>query len=192
MPTTTQIRARRNKSTVEAIVTGKSRARPQRAHIAIGDNGKSKGRLSAAQTSVILGDDDLTAWDVEELRYGRRRGPNGKFRGAKPRVVIEQFYSEYTRRIFAEADAVFKESLRDSVIVLTGFIKDEGVRTSDRLRAIEIVLDRTLGKPKEKVEISSNQPWLIALQGAIVAIAPDQTFEEVEEADVVDVEGSEP
>jgi hypothetical protein len=92
--------------------------------------------------------------------------------------------------VFAEADQLFKDSLRDCVLMLTRIATDDGVKTSDQLRAIEMVLDRTFGKPKERIEIKADAPWVMALQGAIIAV-PDSMIaietddEEVEDAEVV-------
>jgi hypothetical protein len=145
-------------------------------------------RLGRTQTRVLVGEDDLSDWTDEELRRGcraiRRNGRyTGRFTNKKPDVVPKKMHDELVRRTMSKANALLNENLLKAVECLVEIITDPQSENKDRIKAAQLVMDRVMGKAPERIEVRSDAPWLLALQGGIVSVD--------NEADVIDVEDEE-
>lgn len=169
--TTRSIAAKRATTTVGAI---KRKAAKGQA------TGKERAsiRVGTGTTRLLTGQEDLSTWDDEELRRGQRRDRNGRFQGRQPRVVPKAVHDELVRRTLDQANKLFTENLVAAVEALCQIALDPGVEPKDRLRAVQMITDRSMGKSPEKVEVSADQPWLVALQGAIVSIGATEATED--------------
>jgi hypothetical protein len=173
------IRAKRRSSTVAAL----------RKKAAAGETtGKERGliRLGPANTRILTGMDDLSDWDDEELREGRRKDKNGAWVGRAPTIVPKALHDELVRRTLLNANEMMRENLEDAVRELVHIATSEACEAKDRLRAISMILDRVMGKAADKVEISGTVPWLLALQGGIVTVGDavdEESEDDIDEAD---------
>lgn len=145
-------------------------------------------RMGRSNTRVITGQDDLSEWTDEELRQGQRYDKNGRFQGKAPVVVPKVLHDELVRRTLISANDLMRDNLEDAVKMLVKLAKSPGVEAKDRLRAISMIMDRVMGKSPDKVEISGQSPWLIALQAGVVHVNGD---DEPTEEDVEDIEDAE-
>lgn len=111
--------------------------------------------------------------------------------------VLLSMVEEHQKAVAAtlrNAQDLLTESTLDAVLLLRRVVNDERAHNSDRLKAANMILDRTLGKPRERlsIEIEQEPPWAAAIremyaaegpltigQGAIDAevIEDDPTFE---------------
>jgi len=149
-------------------------------------------RMGKANTAVLMGTDDLSDWTDEELRYGRRLGKGGRFIGRPPKVVPKALHDELVRRTLASAQNLMRDNLEDAVEQLCIIARSPAVEAKDRLRAISMIMDRVMGKSPEKVEISGQSPWLVALQAGVVNVNGDGTVEaEAVEEDIEDADWEE-
>lgn len=130
-------------------------------------------QLGPLNTSILVGEEDLSTWDMEELRQGRKRNKNGNWTGRVPKVVPKAVHDELVRRTLSEANEKLTQNLTAAVEALTMIVTDEGVEAKDRLRAISMVMDRVMGKSPDKVEISGTAKWEVALEGGIVPITKE-------------------
>lgn len=128
-------------------------------------------RLSQSATEVLLGMDDLSDWDDEELRNGCRRDKNGNFTG-KPEVVPRKLHDEMVRRTLAKANELMRENLVAAVEVLTEIVLSPNSEDKDRLKAIDMMMNRVMGKEPQQIEIKGEQKWELALATSIVSM-PD-------------------
>lgn len=139
------------------------------------------GRTNAA---ILDGEDDLSDWDDEELMRGRRRADDGTFRGGPPTVVPKSLHDELCRRKFQEAYATLYERLAEVSARAARIALGEETATAAEMKAIEQVFDRTLGKPTERVNVTSQEePWMAAIRQVVVVPEEDD--------DVIDVEAVE-
>jgi hypothetical protein len=110
--------------------------------------------------------------------------------GVTPKIVPKALHDELIRRTLLQANELMRENLPAAVEMLVALATNEGVEAKDRLRAISMILDRVMGKSPDKVEISGQSPWLVALQGGIVTMngngahAPEE--DDIDDADFVD------
>lgn len=175
-------------------IRAKRRASQVRVLKAKAERGETDGteralvRLGASNTRILTGQDDLSEWDDEELRMGQRRDKNGRFQGSAPRVVPKALHDELIRRTLIEANDLMRENLPAAVQMLVKIAKSPGVEAKDRLRAISMILDRVMGKSPDKVEISGQSPWLIALQAGVVHVSGNGAEDEPTQEDIEDAE----
>lgn len=128
-------------------------------------------RISKVATDILIGAEDLSNWDNEEIRKGRRRDKNGGWQGRNPVVVPMALHQEAIKRTFEEAKEIFNEGLLPAVRYLTSIVEDENVEPKDKLKAVSMILDRVLGKPIEKIEINTEpEPWEDAVVAAVVPL----------------------
>lgn len=114
--------------------------------------------------------DDLSEWDEEELRRGRRRDKNGNFNGRDPVVVPMAVHREMTKRALGDAQRIMQENLVAATTMLTELAISPTVDPKDKLAAIKMIMDRVMGKEVQKVEIGVDAPWQKALSGGIVSM----------------------
>lgn len=162
----------------QKTIRGKRRSSSRRALTEKSDRGELHGneralvRVGKQNTRILIGAEDLTEWDLEELRAGRRRSANGSFDGKAPVIVPKAIHDELVKRTLSEAQRLLTESLDDAVQALTSIVKDNNVDAKDRLKASQMILDRVMGKNPETVKVTGEAKWEQALTAGIVATTP--------------------
>jgi hypothetical protein len=159
--------------------TAKHRGLKTRRDPRYGNRPRATIELGVGQTAILLGEEDLSTWDDEELRQGRRRSSNGSFVGRPPKVIPRTVYLELVERLLAEGHLAILDMLRPSLKVLAqmvdGYHHDEDgerklVRADDgewhpipfyvdpnQLKAVQEVLVRVLGKPETRVSVRAEK-----------------------------------
>ncbi len=148
-------------------------------------------RLGKTNTQILVGNEDLREWDEEELLRGQRKAVDGTFVGRPPKVVPKAIHDELVRRTMTQAAEELRSNLVKAVESLTGIAADAEANDSDRLKAIDMIMTRVMGKPPERVEVTADMPWLAAITGGIVSVDEDiiedvvdaQSWETIEEED---------
>lgn len=177
--TAKEIQAKRSASSVPSL-------RAKRG--ANGRAGKDRAfvRVGKTQTAILIGADDCSDWDIEELRQGRRRSKNGSFSGMRPVVVALKVHDELVRRTLDTANQLLLENLEAGVQVLTDIAKDAKADNKDRLTAIKMMMDRAMGKEPVTVNIGQEKKWQAAITHSIVSMPAalvDPTTDEGDEED---------
>lgn len=135
-------------------------------------------RVGKSVTRILTGQEDVTTWENEEIRRGRKRDKNGGWRGREPLVIPMALHEEAIKRTFEEAQELFREGLVPAVKYLTSIVEDASVEDKDKLKAVSMILDRVLGKPLERVEINTEpEPWEDAVVAAVVPLKAIETTE---------------
>lgn len=124
-------------------------------------------RVGNMTTRVLIGMEDLSEWDDDELKRGRRRDKNGGWAGRDPVVIPKAIFDEIVKRTMDKARSILQDNLEVAVIALTEIVAEPKFDAKDRLRAIEMVLNRTMGKEPVKVEVTGTAKWELALAGGI-------------------------
>lgn len=135
--------------------------------------------LGVEQTAILLGEEDLSTWDTEELRHGRRKSERGRFEGRPPKVIPRAVYLELVDRYLAEAHLAILDQTMPAIRRLAEMIDgyrhdDEGNRLmvendegkafpipisvdKGQLAAVQEVLVRVLGKPETRVSVRAEK-----------------------------------
>lgn len=160
--------------------------------------------LGVQQTAILLGEEDLSEWDDEELRQGRRRSKQGKFEGRPPKVIPRVVYLELVERMLAEGHLALLDMLRPTLHMLlqtvrgvkidpeTGEVEtwtdDDGdkhpipfVPDPTQLKAGQEVLVRVLGKPEQTVSVrAEKKPYQQVARVTVdrdLGVYPDEIIE---------------
>lgn len=159
------------KASDPAAPRGRSAAAMKRKALAgtLRDDERATIRVGRQTTRILAGLEDLSEWSDDELKRGRRKDKNGKFQGRDPVVIPKQMHDELAKRLINEAQVVMRDNLVAAVTMLTEIATDPNYEAKDRVKAIQMMMDRVMGKSPEKIELSPGEaPWEIALLGGIV------------------------
>ncbi len=116
-------------------------------------DGRALVTVSPDSAAVLNGEVDITQWDDEELAYGRRRDKNERFSGKPPSMIPTECVRELNRRKLYESNGIIRDACTDAAQYLADVTRGEEEPKAGRLRAAETILDRFLGKPKERIEM---------------------------------------
>lgn len=123
------------------------------------NDGRAEVRLSQNTTALVKaaedGELDLSDWDDEELLRGRRRDKNGTFGDRPPKLVPRVLYLEWKKRVFQQVERGLGERARECAVELARMALGEVEYDAGRQSALESVLDRTVGKPVERQQVSA-------------------------------------
>ena len=134
-------------------------------------------RVGKTNVAILNGEEDVTLWDDEELIRGQRRAKNGSFVGRPPKVVPTAVHKEFARRQVEAVRLHLQQNLLAAAEALTAIVNNPEAEDRDKLKAIDMVFARILGKPQENVSLSfgdeAKPPWLDAIEGGIVSVPVD-------------------
>jgi hypothetical protein len=150
-------------------------------------SGQAMVKVSKQTADVLERPSSIKDWDDEELERGQRKDKNGQFRGRPPTIVPTECYNELTRRLFSRAEKLMRDNLLEAIEQLTRIAKSDFADDNAKIKAIDMMMNRVLGKVPDKVNLHASveePPWLKALQSATVV-------GEVESGGVIDAESEE-
>lgn len=97
--------------------------------------------------------------DDEELSRGQLRALDGTFRGRPPRVVPSEMVQAMRREWLKRAEAKLRDALLEKGIgTLTELAGNENIDAAVRLRAAEKIIERTMGKVPDRVQLAAEDP----------------------------------
>lgn len=117
--------------------------------------GRAYIRVGSKVAALIAGESDLSEWDEEEIARGQQRSSDGHFK-RPPTVVPREVYQEFARRQYEQGFAHLTGHLGEMMATVVQFANDPELDESVRLKAIDMALNRLLGKPREKVDLAMN------------------------------------
>lgn len=146
---------------------------------------QSGGYIRIGHATIDLMEDpsQLLDWDDEELRRGCRRNKNGGFPAAKSEIIPRKVYDELVKRTIDHCFEKMRYNMPEMIDIMMVMLRDPGVMPRDKLKAIEMMMNRVFGKPTERHIIKVGQErkaWQEALDIAIVndpEIVEDEEFE---------------
>jgi hypothetical protein len=118
---------------------------------------------------------------VEELVKGRFRDKDGNMRGRPPKFVPREFQQACLRELMTRGQELWLGHYVEAIKAMTAIASGDGplgaiATPSERLKAAQFVVERIEGKVPERLVVSQEQPWKVALDG-IVADVPDEAIE---------------
>lgn len=129
--------------------------------------------------AILDGLEDITSWTEEELIRGQRRSASGRWQGRPPTVVPKVVHDELVKRKMTKAYELLSESIYDAVKVLVDVAKDSEADPNVRIKAATEILNRTVGKPKENVELQFGPRTRFEDFGDAVVVWADEDVIEV-------------
>jgi hypothetical protein len=132
---------------------------------------------------IIDGIEDLSSWSDEELARGQRRSKNGNFVGKPPNVVPRAVHDEIVRRRMDKAYELLRTATYDAVALLHDVVTDLVAPLPERLKAAQLILDRTLPKNEKlnvNVGIEPTPKFIEALQAGIISVGSGEDDEYID------------
>lgn len=105
--------------------------------------------------ALITGELDVNDLDDEELARGYPKDKNGRFTGRPPRMIPMALHQRIQKEFFARIEEKMRDALPDAVAMLAQLATSPAAEDKDKLKAIDMLMNRVMGKPPERVEISS-------------------------------------
>lgn len=152
-----------------------------------------RGRQAELLTASRNGTLDVSDWDLEELLRGYRRSKNGRFSGRPPSIVPREVHQELAKRVRNDVahalrgiahkhiEPVFKAILAAQA---SGIPPEQVPAMRLQLQAAQDLMDRFVVGRQEKIEVSGTMKHEAIIQDVTI----DRTFDEDDDADIVDAE----
>jgi hypothetical protein len=156
--------------------------------------GRHHTAVSRTATLALKGQLDVSTWDDEELLRGKQRDKKGKFTGKPPKLIPAVCLQELVKRRFSRSFGIMAAALEDAAKQLITIVNKKHPDYEDtvRLKAIELLFARVVGKPKEHIAVdvtTEEKPWSRLVAESIVGIVGnEQQQKELEEGEVVEGE----
>jgi hypothetical protein len=116
-------------------------------------------RLQGRYAMFMRGEITVEDLDDEELALGRLKAIDGTFRGRPPKVVPGEMVAAMRREWLSRAEAKLREALMSKGIgVLTELAGNPEIDPGVRLRAAEKIIERTMGKVPDRVQLAAEDP----------------------------------
>lgn len=115
-------------------------------------------RLRGRYAQFLSGEITVEDLDDDELAQGRLKSVDGTFRGRPPAVVPGEMVQAMRREWLKRAQNTLAEALMQkgigTLVELAADSPDDGVR----LRAAQAIIERTMGKVPDKIEVAAEDP----------------------------------
>lgn len=109
---------------------------------------------SPRMVALLKGEINVEDLDDEELARGYPRDRNGNFGGRPPRMIPLVLHRQIQKVFFARLEEQMRKALPDAIAMLATIATNPLSEDRDKLKAIDMVMNRIMGKPPEKIEIS--------------------------------------
>lgn len=152
--------------------------------------GRALVRVGRGTTEILIGKEDLSTWDMEELRRGRKRDKNGGWQGRDPVIVAKAVHDELVKRTLEKANELLTSNLEEAVKLLADIMKDDQVDAKERLKAIDMIMNRAMGREPQKLEVQADGKWEAAIAHSIVSLPGELVDQHIDNRDE-DLDGEE-
>lgn len=112
---------------------------------------------SPRMVALLKGEMAVEDLDDEELARGYPRDRNGNFTGRPPRMIPLVLHRQIQKVFFQRLEEQMRKALPDAVAMLATIATNPLSEDRDKLKAIDMVLTRIMGKPPEKIELSTGE-----------------------------------
>jgi hypothetical protein len=133
-------------------------------------DGRGMLAVSSTTAGILAGELDVSEWTDEELIRGQRKD---NWSGRPPTVVPSAIHSELVKRRMSKAYDLLRTNARRAVAVLVEVATDKKAPPAIRVQAATEILDRTLGKPTERMELDVDvmKPWQRLIASSVVGMS---------------------
>ena len=153
----------------------------------------TKVQVTHRAAQFMRGEITVRDLDDEELKRGRFRDSDGKFRGRSASLIPAEFHEEVMRRMLERGTEKIQHDFLSAIETVVDVMKNS---TDDvvRLRAANVVIERYAGKTADKVDLTvAVKPWEQTLKGIMKAPPPELLqLGMVVDAEIVEDEDDEP
>lgn len=133
----------------------------------------TKVQVTHRAAQFMRGEITVRDLDDEELKRGRFRDSDGKFRGRSASLIPAEFHEEVMRRMLERGTEKIQHDFITAIETVVDVMKystDDAVR----LRAANVIIERYAGKTADRVDLTvAVKPWEQTLKGIMKAPPPE-------------------
>lgn len=111
------------------------------------------------QTGQLTWEDFVETLDAEELASGRLKDKHGGFTGRPPSFIPRQFLMACQRELYTRFSTRVQANLEKATDELIRLAFSTEMEAKDRVKALQYLIERVVGKVPDKLEISAADPW---------------------------------
>jgi hypothetical protein len=100
----------------------------------------------------------ISEWTDDELKHCRPANLDGGFAGSPVKLTAKE-YNAIKRELLARGQRMLDSYYHDALKVLHEIATDVVAPEAARVKAANLIVERTAGKVPERVEIKSSDPW---------------------------------
>ena len=115
-------------------------------------------RLQGRYAEFMAGNITVEDLDDEELAAGRLKASDGTFRGRPPKLVPAELVQAMKREWLSRAQGKLQEALMQKGIGTLVDLASNSIDDGVRLRAAQAIIERTMGKVPDKIEVAAEDP----------------------------------
>ena len=119
-------------------------------------------------------DEFVETLDAEELARAQLKADDGTFRGRPPEFIPRSFYLACQREMVGRFNRKIQENFEKATDELIRLGTSEIMEPKDRIKVLQYLIERVVGKIPDKVEVKAADPWETII-GDILADAPEGT-----------------
>lgn len=138
--------------------------------------------VSGRMKQLIEGEITVDDLDDEELMSGNFRDASGNLTGNRSKLIPKSVHQEVMRRILQRGQERIRSDYFNALDVVSDIMSDDQNDPAVRLRAANMIIERTAGKTPEKVELSLEVKKYEQIATSIIREIP----EDIEEAELVE------
>jgi len=147
---------------------------------------KGKPKMARAWQRILkdMRDNDMTMKEFvetlspEELVRGTVKNVNGHFSGRPTKWVPREFHRACIDELMKRGQRLWQENYLQAIQAMTEIASGKGAigamaTPGERIKAAQFVIERLEGKIPEKLQISSEQPWKLAMDGIVAEVSDE-------------------
>lgn len=115
-------------------------------------------RVTGRYAEFLSGKITVEDLDDDELAQGRLKASDGTFRGRPPTVIPSEMVQAMRREWLSRAQNKLAEALMSKGIGTLVELASESPDDAVRLRAAQAIIERTMGKVPDKIEVAAEDP----------------------------------
>lgn len=146
----------------------------------------TKTQVTHRAAQFLRGEITVRDLDDEELKRGRFRDSDGKFRGRSASLIPSEFHEEVMRRMLERGTEKIQYDFMTAIETVVD-VMNNSTDDAIRLRAANVIIERYAGKTADKIDLTvAVKPWENTLKGIIKAPPPELLQLGIIDAEIVE------
>lgn len=132
-----------------------------------------EGKTKSRWHMLLDGDITVVDLDIDELQRMQTRDGIGEF-GGRPPVVPARLARDMKAELLRRGQATIDSAYPEAVDLLRAVVKDPKQKTADRLKAAQLLIERSAGRMPETVRVEKTAAWDETFEDGVVIIQSDK------------------
>ncbi len=130
------------------------------------------GRGKSRWHQLLDGDINVEDLETEELQRMQTKDAIGAFGGRAPQVP-HRLARAMKAELLNRGQAIIDGAYTDAVTLLHDIVKDRKARHGDRIKAAQLIVERSAGRMPETVRVEKAQTWDETFEDGVIVVNND-------------------